>query len=245
MCQKPFCFKLFENETRLKNHHVQNPNCGAWFSIQTTPLESECKNNIDGLVKDGTSKEKPRTLPAEVETYDVVEKIQSMLSKDQQQVIDTFVMKTDSLKEDKDNFENLFSTFYYIGKLIAEVKPMQLNAEESKLFLRYNMRKFLPSVQNLRPILTRNLKGPRSPRMQVRLTKAAYNGFSVSHAESGRALFKGKQNKVERCAAKKPQHKVKAPEKIDEHRLALAEQPSAHSIPEEVSAKRLTTRSKR
>ena len=133
-----------------------------------------------------------------------------MLSKDQQRVIDTFVMKTDILKDDQDNFENLFSTLYYIGKLMAEVKPIHFNAEESKLYLRYNMRKFLSLVENLRPILRRKLKGESGTtkivRMREKLSKAAYNGFSVSHAQAGRALFKGKQNKVERCPATKPQH---------------------------------------
>ena len=247
MCEKPFCFKLFKNEENLKSHHYQQPNCGSWFSSPTKPQESsESKNEIDGLVG-ATSKENPRTLLSEVETYDVVDKIKSMLSKDQQRVIDTFVMKTDNLKDDKDNFENLFSTVYYIGKLMAEVKPKQFNAEESKLYLRYNMRKFLPSVENLRPILLRKLNyeiGTRKTarRLQEKLTKAGYNGFSVSHAESGRALFKGKQNKVERCASTKLQHTINASKSTAKKHLGLAEQPSACSIPEEISSKRSRSR---
>merc|ERR1712228_1017153 len=110
--------------------------------------------------------------------HDVVEKVKTRLTQDQRETLQTFAMKSEIVDRDRENFQRLFSVFYYIGKNLAEFKPPKLSAPESKMYFHHNFNRLLQSVDNLGPIYRKHIKlRKRTMPLKTRLATVAHNAY--------------------------------------------------------------------
>ena len=191
VCLEPLCYKGFTSKLTLQKHvhrvHPKYlcPDCGINFSSQAKCLNHKCekKSVIDGGGGVGVARkhrEDPFRHFVEGGKYDIVAKIRQKLSKEQNDILDTFTLTSQEFEKDPDNFKTIISVFYNVGKIVAELEPLKLVSEDSKYYLQINMRRFLHSIENLKPHLFKTIKRERviNQTFQTTMISAAKTGFS-------------------------------------------------------------------